>query len=216
MSAPKGKLIGDLEALVKHVLTKAEARAEALLGEARAQAKRELREAANRARRREEELVEAGLKEIELEKRRLLARAELEARGRRLEAEHAILEELEGEIERWFLGIREKDPSLYGRVLAALLKGALAGEEGLGEVIIRLAPVDLEAFGEELGRLARKLGAARARLEPGDLRGGVIVELPDRNLMLDQSLSEIMREFRPRLEKLLRDEVFSRHADTGR
>ena len=219
-----GAAVGDVQRLIQRVLEKARAQAEEILEKARREAQERLRRAEEEAKEREEELVRAGLGQVERARRRLLSQAQLRLKGELLERKAAILEEVFAEVRRRLRRLRErpgqgrsagdkdKDKDEYLELLVALVRSSLAGEGEPGQVRLYLSPDDLRDWGPELKEaLGRELGLSpdSVELTEAGITGGVIVELPERRLQLDSSLEQLLREFRPQIEELVQEEIFA-------
>jgi len=217
-----GAAVGDVQRLIQRVLEKARAQAEEILEKARREAQERLRRAEEEAKEREEELVRAGLGQVERARRRLLSQAQLRLKGELLERKAAILEEVFAEVRQRLRRLRErpgqgrsagdKDKDEYLELLVALVRSSLAGEGEPGQVRLYLSPDDLRDWGPELKEaLGRELGLSpdSVELTEAGITGGVIVELPERRLQLDSSLEQLLREFRPQIEELVQEEIFA-------
>lgn len=223
--------VGDVQRLIQRVLEKARAQAEEVLAQARQEVQERLRRAEEQAKEREEELVRAGLGQVERARRRLLSQAQLRLKGELLERKAAILEEVFAEVHRRLRvrGLRQRqrqgqtpapdrsggdgdgDSDAYLELLVTLVRSSLAGEEP-SSVRLYLSPEDFEEWGSKLKEaLKRELGLSPDSVELAEARitGGVIVELPERRLQLDSSLEQLLREFRPQLEELVQEEIFA-------
>jgi len=208
MSAQRA--IGDLEGLTERVLEEARARAEATIERARAEAEQITEEAEARAKEREEELIRAGQSTVERARRRIISQAELRLRGDLLEKKAAILTDIIEEVRSRLVDLRSADPTTYGRLLLSLVRGALSGEAEPGRVSVYLNREDLEGFGAGLKATLKERGLDEDEVElrEGRIDGGAIIELPERRLQFDNSLEQILREFRPTIEQLVQERVF--------
>lgn len=206
MSAQRA--IGDLEGLTGRVLEEARARAEATIERARAEAEGITREAEAQAREREEELVRAGGSRVERARRRIISQAGLRLRGDLLERRAAILTDIIEEVHSRLLDLRSADHAAYERLLLSLVRGALSGEPEPGRVLIYLSPEDLQEFGGGLKTALAEMGLDEVELREVGIGGGAIVELPERRLQFDNSLEQILQEFRPEIEQLVQERLF--------
>jgi len=208
MSMSTRQVIGDLERLQRAVLEKAQVAAERTLAQARAEAEKRLQEAEARAQEREEELVRAGRSEVERTRKRIISQKQLQLKGELLERKAAILMDIVEGVRARLLGLRSSER--YLEILLAAVRRALTGEENPGQVILYLNREDLDAWGEALRtRLEAELKLNELELREAGIAGGVIVELPARRLQFDSSLEQVIREFRPEIERLVQEEVFA-------
>lgn len=202
------RAIGDLEGLTERVLEEARARAQAMIERARAEAEQITEEAEAKAKEREEELIRAGQSTVERARRRIISQAELRLRGDLLEKKAAILTDIIEEVRSQLLDLRSADPTTYERLLLSLVRGALSGEAEPGRVLIYLNREDLQGFGAGLKAALKETGLDEVELREGRIGGGAIVELPERRLQFDNSLAQILQEFRPTIEQLVQERVF--------
>jgi len=201
--------IGDLEGLTERVLDEARSRARAIVERARAEADRLLEEAETKAKEREEELIRAGQNRIERARRRIVSQAQLRLRGELLEKKAAILTDIIEEVRSRLLDLRSADRAAYQELLLALVRGALSGERAPGHIVVYLGQEDLKASGEWLKGQLKEAGMDEVELRAGEIDGGAIVELPERRLQFDNSLEQILQEFRPEIERLVQEKVFA-------
>ncbi|MGY4706620.1 V-type ATP synthase subunit E [Candidatus Bipolaricaulota sp. J31] len=202
------RVSGDLRALVEHVLRQARERAAREVEEAEKRAGELIQRAEAEAKAREEELVHAGLEEIKRARRRLVSQAELELKEELLTKKVAIVEDLVSALEAELVRRCRQGGPEYLRGLVAFVRDAVAAE-GETRVVLYLAREDLERYRDELRHALSGMGVREVELREGDIPGGVIVELPRRGLQFDGSLTQVMRELRPSLEKLLAELVFA-------
>ncbi|NOX44635.1 MAG: hypothetical protein GXO72_02695 [Caldiserica bacterium] len=202
------RVSGDLKALVEHVLRGARERAAREVEEARKRAEALIQRAEAEAEAREEELVRGGLEEITRAHRRLVSQAELEFREELLAKKAAIVADLLSSLEEELVRrCREGGPE-YLRGLVEFARAAVAAE-GTARAVVYLSREDLQRYRDDLRRSLSEAGVATVEFRESDIRGGIIVELPERGIQFDGSISQVLRELRPRLERLLQERVFS-------
>ncbi len=202
------RVSGDLKALVEHVLQKAKERAAREVEEAERRAGELVRRAEAEAVAREEELVRAGLEEIKRVHRRLVSQAELELKEELLAKKAAIVSDFLSSLEAELLQRCRSGGPEYLRGLVEFARAAVA-TEGEAKVTVYLSREDLGRYREAIARSLAEVGIGEVEFREGDIRGGIIVELPERGVQFDGSLSQVLRELRPRLEQLLQERVFS-------
>ena len=204
------KPMGNLTALTEHVLGQAKDRAAETISRAQKEAQRIIAQAEKDAKVREEEQVHAGLDEINRLRKRIISQARLKLKEELLKEKAEILARIIGEIRDRLEGLCAKDGKEYLDLLVGLVQSAIGGENKPGEVVVHLAPHDLKRYKDELPRLlANKLGLTKVKLVPESVRGGLIVELPDHQVEIDSSLTQLIREFTPKVEELVQREIFA-------
>jgi|Deesub1362A_J573_1020465.scaffolds.fasta_scaffold02045_7 vacuolar-type H+-ATPase subunit E/Vma4 len=202
------RVSGDIKVLVEHVLRGARERAAREVEEARKRAEALLQRAEAEAKAREEELVREGMEEIKRAHRRLVSQAELELREELLAKKAAIVADLLSSLEEELVRrCREGGPE-YLRGLTEFARAAVAAE-ATARAVLYLSREDLRRYRDELGRSLSEEGIENVEFQESDIRGGIIVELPEKGIQFDGSLSQVLRELRPRLERLLQERVFS-------
>lgn len=200
---------GNLDALVNHVIEKAKDRARAKMARAEEEAKRLLAEAEREAQAKEEELVRQGQEEISRERHQVLSQTRLKLREELLATKARIFTDLLKQVERSLLELCSRNGPEYLKGIVAFVRGVLA-ETRPEKLVLYLSPRDLERYREELPQALQGEGIAQqVELRGSDIAGGVVVELPELGLQFDASLSQLLREIRPRLENLLQERVFS-------
>ncbi len=202
------RVSGDLKALVEHVLQKAKERAAREVEEAEKRAGELIQRAEAEAKAREEELVRAGLEEIRRVHRRLVSQVELEVKEELLAKKASIVSNLISSLEAELVRRCRAGGPEYLRGLVEFVRAAVAAEGG-AKVVLHLSREDLGRYRDELVRALTEAGIGEVEFREGDIRGGIIVELPERGVQFDGSLSQVLRELRPRLEQLLQERVFS-------
>lgn len=200
------------ENLKQRVLDKAQATATAALARAHQEAEQVLQEAEARAQEREEELVHAGMSDVERARKRIVSQAQLQLKGNLLERKAAILTDIIYEVRKRLGRLRSERQEGYPNLLLGLIRGALIGESQPGQILVYLSEKDLQQYGKQLQQVLQKeLGLAPESVEllPAEIIGGVIIELPERRLQFDNSLEQILKEFKPQIERLVQREVFA-------
>jgi len=201
---------GDLTALTEHVLEQARRSAADVVSRAQKEADRIIAQAEERAKAHAEALVRAGMDEVNRVRKQIISQAQLKLKEELLKEKAEILARIIGEIRDRLEELCAKDGEEYLNVLVELVKSALAGEESPGKVVIYLSSQDLKRYEKELSKtLKEKLGLKEVKLLSGKLRGGGIIELPDRHLEIDSSLAQLLREFTPKVEELVQREIFA-------
>lgn len=200
--------IGDLEGLTERVLEEARARAEETIERAQAEAEQITAAAEAQAKERKEELIRAGQSNVERARRRIVSQAELRLRGDLLEKKAAILTDIIEEVRDRLVYLRSADRTAYEGLLLTLVRGALSGEDEPGPVLIYLNREDLQDFSAGIEATLKEAGLGEVELREGKIDGGAIVELPERRLQFDNSLEQILQEFRPTIEQLVQEGVF--------
>lgn len=202
------KTTGEMNALTQYVLDQAKSRAEKAIAQANKKAEQILKEANERAKEHEQELVHAGMAEVERIRRQIISQAQLTFKGELL-AERAnildrILTEVRGRLEK----ICAEDGDRYLAFLIELLEGTLAGEKH-DHIVVYLSERDAKCYEKELPTaLASKLNLKKVEIRTSPITGGVVVEIPSRHLQIDTSFDEIVREAIPEIERIVEDEVF--------
>ncbi len=202
------KTTGEIDALTGYVLDQAREKAARTIAQAKKKAEQVLKEAQVRAKEREEELVHAGMVDVERTRRQIISQAQLRFKGKLLEERANILErvltEVRGRLER----ICAEDTERYLAFLIELLEGTLAGEK-VDHVVIYLSERDAKSYEKELSStLAAKPNLNKVEIRTSKISGGVIVEFPEEHLQIDASLNEILREAIPEIEQLVEKEIF--------
>ena len=204
------KPMGDLSALTEHVLGEAKRRAAEIVTRAQKQAEQIITQAEQDAKAREEELVHAGLDEINRLRRQIVSQAQLRVKEELLREKAEILGRIIGEVRNRLEDLCAKDGSEYRDVLIGLVQSAVAGAEAPDEVVIHLSDRDLSRYKDDLPpQLKKKLGVGTVTLVPDNIRGGVIVEIPSRHMEVDSSLGQLIREFAPKVEAVVYREIFA-------
>jgi vacuolar-type H+-ATPase subunit E/Vma4 len=199
----------DLRRLTQRVLEQAEAEREAILARARAEAADLLKQTEAETAAREEELVRAGLSEVERQRKQLLSQAHLRLKGELLEKKAAILSETLDAVRERLLALRQSEglPLLW-----RLIGGALQGEGANGERIrLYLNREDLTRHREELAHLLTnefEFAPTEMEFAEAELLGGAIVEFPGRRLQVDATIERFLLELQPQIEKLVQERVF--------
>ena len=203
------KPMGDLTALTEHVLGQAKERAAKTVAQAQQTAHQIIAQAEQDAKAREEELVHAGLDEVSRIRKQIISQAQLRLKEELLREKAEILGRISGEIRNRLEELCAKDGKEYLDVLVGLVQSALAGEGNPGKVVIHLSSQDCTRYKDELPQaLKKELGLNQVELVPEEIHGGAIVELPERHLEVDSSLAQLLREFTPKVEALVEQEIF--------
>ncbi len=201
----------DINRLTQTVREQAQARREEILDAARAKASGIQSRAQGEAAEREEELFNAGSGEVQRARKRIVSQAQLRLRGEYSQKQANILEEILDEVQERLLALRGGED--YLKLLWRMTSEALRGEQVEGEgVRIHLNREDLQEHREELLRLLTdqfEFRSQQIEFREAELRGGAIVELPDRRLQVDNSLERLLAELRPRVEELVGRRVFA-------
>lgn len=204
----------DIKRLTQTVREQAQAQREEILDAAQAKASGIQSRAQSEAAEREEELIQAGLSNVQRARKRIVSQAQLRLRGEYSQKQAIILEEILDEVQERLLALRGGDD--YSKFLWQMISEALQDEEAKGgRVRIYLNREDLQGHREELLRLLSgkfELSSKEIELSDADLLGGVIVEFPDRRLQVDTSLERLLTELRPWIGELVGERVFERYA----
>lgn len=210
------RAMGDLTALTEHVLNEARKRAEKIVAQAREEAARIIAQAEERAKAREEELVRAGMDDVNRIRKQIVSQARLKLKGELLKEKAAILDRIIGEVRDRLEEVCAKGGEEYLNLLVGLVGTALAGEGNPGQVVIHLSPRDLKRYEKKLPEaLKDKLGLNEVKLLSAGISGGVIIELPDRHLEIDSSFAQLLRELTPKVEAIVQREIFAPLDENG-
>lgn len=202
------KTSGDLKALTQHVLNRAKETASATIEHAHVRADEILKQADETSRKREQELVRAGMVGVEQEHRQIISQARLRLKEGLLETKTRIRDQVMSQARENLEKIRTEGGVAYLDLLAKLCRGALSGQES-DTVVIYLSERDAKRYEKELpAALASKLNMNKVEIRTSTISGGVIVEYPEEHLQIDTSFDELLREALPAIERLVEKEVF--------
>lgn len=201
----------DIRRLTQTVLEQAQARREEILDDARGKASAIQSRAQTEAFEREEELVRAGLSDVQRVRKRIVSQAQLRLRGEYSEKTADILGEVLDQLRERLLALRGGED--YLKLLWRMIREALQGEQvRSGPVRVHLNREDLQGHREELLRLLTdqfEFPSQQVEFREAQLLGGAIVEFPDRRLQIDTSLEQLLSELRPQVEELVGGQVFA-------
>ncbi len=204
------KTMGNLTALTKHVIEQAKHSAEQIISRAQKEAERIISSAEERAKAREEELIRAKMDEVERVRKQIISQAQLRLKEELLREKAEILGRIVGEIRDRLERLCAKDGKEYLNVLVGLVEAAIAGEETPKRVVLHLSAQDCARYDKELPKvLATRLGIKEVKLVTDDIHGGLIIEFPDKHLEIDSSLTQLLREFTPKVEEMVEREIFT-------
>lgn len=202
------KTSGDLKALTQHVLNRAKETASATIEHAHVRADEILKQADETSRKREQELVRAGMVGVEQEHRQIISQARLRLKEDLLETKTRIRDQVMSQARENLEKIRTEGGVAYLDLLVKLCRGALSGQES-DTVVIYLSERDAKRYEKELpAALASKLNMNKVEIRTSTISGGVIVEYPEEHLQIDTSFDELLREALPAIERLVEKEVF--------
>jgi len=199
----------DLNGLTAYVLARAEEAARLIIERAEKKAERIRAEGRKEAEAREEEIVKAGLSDIEKEEKQILSQAKLRLEGETLKAKAKTIEDLLSAVRGRLDRIRTEEGKAYSDLLLALIRRSIA-EEGAESVVVYLSEDDASRSGKDLaGSLNGEGNLKGIDIKPCGISGGAIIEFPEKRLQIDISFEELLRELRGRIERRVEEEIFS-------
>jgi len=201
---------GEMASLTEHVLREARKSAEQIIARAQKEADKIISQAKEQARAREEELVTAGMDQVTRTRRQIISQEQLQLKEKLLREKAEILARIIGKIRDRLAEMCAKDGKEYLDVLVGMTQAALAQEEATSTVILHLSEQDISRYKRDLPKAIKdRLGVKEVKLMPEAIPGGVIVEIPDNHVEVDSSISQLLREFTPRVEALVEREIFA-------
>lgn len=202
------KVSGDLEELTQHVLDSARKAAQRAIEDAKERASEIVDSARKRSQEREQELVHAGMIDVEQARKQIISQARLHFKEDLLATKAKVLDRVTSGVRQYLEQMRDRSADDYLNLLLRLTKDPLSGQEKAGNVLLYLSEEDLASYGEKIKRaLADDLGV-KVEIKPGKISGGVIVEIPEEHVQIDASFDELLREAMPRITDVVAKEVF--------
>ncbi len=204
------KTAGEMASLTEHVLHEARKSAERIIARAQKEADKVTSQAQEQAKAREEDLVHAGMDQVARIRRQIISQEQLHLKEQLLREKSEILGRVIDKIRDRLAAMCAKDGKEYLDVLIGMVQAALAEEETAKTVILHLSAQDISRYKKDLPKaLKEQLGISEVKLVPEAIRGGVIVEIPDNHVEIDSSISQLLREFTPKVEALVEREIFA-------
>jgi V/A-type H+/Na+-transporting ATPase subunit E len=202
------RVTGEMNALTQYVLDQAKQRAEKAIAQATDKADQILKQAEERAKEHEQELIRAGMAEVERVRRQVISQAQLRFKSELLEVRANIIDQILAEVRNRLERVCAEDGNRYLAFLMELLEGSLADEKG-DHVVLYLSERDAKCYERKLPQaLASTLNLKKVEIRTSSISGGVVLELPSRHLQIDTSFDEIVREAIPEIERIVEEEVF--------
>ncbi|NJE05599.1 V-type ATP synthase subunit E [Thermococcus sp. M36] len=198
------------ELIIQEINREAEQKIQYILSEAKDEAEKIKAEARKRAEARAEWILRKAQTQAETERQRIIANARLEVRKKRLEVQEALIQEV-------ILALRERLSELpeeeYFPILVDLAAKAVE-ELGSESIVIRSNGRTLELlktrFEEFAGALAERVGRdVEIRLgEEVQTIGGVLVEVPDGSVRVDNTFEARIERFESELRAEIAKALF--------
>ena len=204
------KTAGEMASLTEHVLHEARKSAEQIIARAQKEADNVTSQAEEQAKAREEDLVHAGMDQVARIRRQIISQEQLHLKEQLLREKAEIFARIVGKIRDHLTEMCAKDGKEYLDVLIGMVQAALTEEKTAKTVILHLSEQDISRYEKDLPKAVKEqLGVKQVKLVPEAIRGGVIVEIPDNHVEIDSSISQLLREFTPKVEALVEQEIFA-------
>jgi len=204
------KTAGEMASLTEHVLHEARKSAEQIIARAQRKADKIISQAEAQGKDRQEDLVHSGMDQVARIRRQIISQEQLQLKEQLLREKSEILGRVIGKIRDRLAAMCAKEGKEYLDVLVGMVEAALAEEETVNTVILHLSTQDISRYEKDLPKAVKEqLGVKQVKLVPEATRGGVIVEIPDNHVEIDSSISQLLREFTPKVEALVEREIFA-------
>jgi len=198
------KIAGDPEKVAREAVEREKAQAVSVVEEAKAAALKLLKEAYEKKLSEAEKKIREEVSRAEEQLKSLVSVLELELKNRVAEVETRYVDEaLRRALEE--LRKRKQGADWYRAYMRRVLERI--AREAPGEMIVRVAPEDVDLARELLG----EVGEGRLRLgDPISIVGGAVAESPDGSVRLDYSLDLLVKMEEYRLRSVAAKVLFSR------
>ncbi|NJD98789.1 V-type ATP synthase subunit E [Thermococcus sp. LS1] len=198
------------ELIIQEINREAEQKIQYILSEAQKEAEKIREEARKRAQARAEWILRKAQTQAEIEKQRIIANAKLEIRKKRLEVQEALIQEVITALRERLAELPEEEyfPMLVDLTLKAVEElGSDSVVVKSNEKTIELLRGRLEEFKKAL---AEKLGRdVEVTLgEPITTIGGILVEIPDGTVRVDNTFEARIERFEGELRAAIAKALF--------